>query len=306
MRQTLRPLPTRRRAAADQRTLLATLAPYFLLFLIFGLLPILYSLYLGFHRWDGLSPIRNVGLQNYARVWSDPSFVKALSNTLIIWLGSTLITVCLAFLLAFLINEYIVVGRTYFRMVFLLPLLVAPAVTAIIMRVIFSSDAGLINTVWGSLVGRPVYFDWFSSTVWIKPMIILMIVWRWTGWHLVIFLAGLQSVPADLYEVARVDGAKGRQILTHITIPLMIPTIAFSVITATIGGIQVFDEPFVLTNGQGGTDNAGLTLGMYLYDAAFKNFQFGLGSAVSYYVFILVAGFTLIYNALMKRSRDHA
>ena len=305
MQQTLKARPLQRREAADQRTLLLTLAPYFLLFLIFGLLPILYSLYLGFHRWDGLSPIQNVGFQNYARVWSDPSFVKAVGNTLIIWLGSTVLTVSIAFVLAFLVNEYVVVWRTYFRMVFLLPLLVAPAVTAIIMRVLFSSDAGLINSVWGSVVGHPVYFDWFSSTVWIKPMIILMIVWRWTGWHFVIFLAGLQSVPSDLYEAARVDGASGSQILPRITIPLMLPTIAFSVITATIGAIQVFDEPFVLTNGTGGTDNAGLTLGMYLYNAAFRNFQFGLGSAVSYYVFILVAGFTLVYNALIRRSREN-
>lgn len=306
MQQTLKSRPTGRREAADQRTLLATLAPYFLLFIIFGLLPILYSLYLGFHRWDGLSVIQNVGFQNYTRVWTDPSFVKAVGNTLIIWSGSTVLTVSGAFLLAYLVNEYVVVWRTYFRMVFLLPLLVAPSVTAIIMRVLFSSDSGLINTVWGNMIGHPVYFDWFSSTVWIKPMIILMIVWRWIGWHFVIFLAGLQSVPADLYEAARVDGASGWQVLTRITIPLMLPTIAFSVITATIGGIQVFDEPFVLTNGNGGTDNAGLTLGMYLYNAAFKNFQFGLGSAVSYYVFILVAGFTVIYNALIKRSRDHA
>ena len=306
MQQTLRARPAGRREAADQRTLLATLAPYFLLFIIFGLLPILYSLYLGFHRWDGLSAIQNVGFQNYTRVWTDPSFVKAVGNTLIIWAGSTVLTVSGAFLLAYLVNEYVVVWRTYFRMVFLLPLLVAPSVTAIIMRVLFSSDSGLINTVWGNMTGHPVYFDWFSSTVWIKPMIILMIVWRWTGWHFVIFLAGLQSVQADLYEAARVDGASGWQVLTRITFPLMLPTIAFSVITATIGGIQVFDEPFVLTNGTGGTDNAGLTLGMYLYNAAFKNFQFGLGSAVSYYVFILVAGFTVIYNALIRRSRDHA
>ncbi len=305
MQQTLKARPVQRREAVDRRTLLATLAPYFLLFLIFGLLPILYSLYLGFHRWDGLSPIKSVGFQNYARVWTDPSFIKAVTNTLIIWLGSTVLTVTTAFVLAFLVNEYVVIWRTYFRMVFLLPLLVAPAVTAIIMRVLFSSDSGLINTFWGNLVGHPVYFDWFSSTVWIKPMIILMIVWRWTGWHFVIFLAGLQSVSGDLYEAARVDGATGRQVLARITIPLMLPTIAFSVITATIGGIQVFDEPFVLTNGTGGTDNAGLTLGMYLYNAAFRNFQFGLGSAVSYYVFILVAGFTLVYNALIRRSREN-
>jgi ABC-type sugar transport system permease subunit len=279
-----------------------SVSPFFVLFAIFGAIPIGYAFYAGFTRWDGLTDPQWIGLSNYTRLLDDPVFRTALVNTLYIWIGSTVLTVGLAFGLAYLINEYVFVGRSFFRVVFLFPLLVAPAVTAIIVGVLFSPTSGIVNAVWGLFAGHKVSFDWLDSTRWIKPIIILMIAWRWTGWHFIIFLSGLQTIPRDLYDAARIDGANGFQVFRTITFPLMIPVLLFSVVSATVGGLQVFDEPYVLTNGSGGTLNSGNTLGMYVYQTAFQEFHFGRASAMSYVVFALIAIFSLV-NVRLLRAR---
>lgn len=283
------------------RAFYATVAPFFVIFAVFSLFPVLFSLYLGFNRWDGFGRPEFVGLDNYLRALDDPVFRKAIWNTFVVWIASAAVTVALAFGLAVLVNEYVVVGRQYFRIVFLFPLLVAPAVSAVILRVMFSSNGGIVNTVIGAITGEPYYFDWLGSEAWIKPLVVLLVVWRWTGWHFIIFLSGLQSISRDLHEAARIDGASRVQIFLHVTVPLMLPTLAFSITNATLGGLQIFDEPFVLTAGTGGTDNATTTLGMYLYATAFTNFDFGLGSAVSWYIFTAITLLTIFYHRLLGR-----
>lgn len=281
-------------------------APFFVIFAVFSLFPVLFSLYLGFNQWDGFSDPQFVGFDNYVRALRDPVFQKALGNTLYLWFWSTLLTVSLALTLAVLVNEYVTVGKTYFRMVFLLPLLVAPAIAAIILRIFFSSNGGLVNLVTGAATGTPSYFDWLGSEFWIKPLVVLLVIWRWTGWHMIIFLAGLQSIPRDIYEAARMDGVGRWAIFSRITVPLLLPSLAFSIITATLGGLQMFDEPYVLTQGVGGTNNSATTLGMYLYATAFTQFNFGLGSAVSWYIFAAVVAMTVIYRAVSKRMTGAA
>jgi ABC-type sugar transport system permease subunit len=306
-----RPLPVVERRGGGARALLLRLRgnwmfylsvlPFFVLFAVFGALPIGYAFYAGFTRWDGITEPQWIGLRNYTQLLDDPIFRTALVNTLYVWIGSTVLTVGLAFVLAFLVNEYVFVGRGFFRIVFLFPLLVAPAVTAIIVGVLFSSSSGIVNAVWGLFAGHKVTYDWLDSTRWIKPIIILMIAWRWTGWHFIIFLSGLQTISRDLYDAARIDGANGLQVFRTITLPLMIPVLLFSVISATVGGLQVFDEPYVLTNGSGGTLNSGTTLGMYVYQTAFQEFQFGRASAISYVVFAMIAVFSLINVRILRR-----
>jgi ABC-type sugar transport system permease subunit len=278
-----------------------SIAPFFVLFALFGAYPIIASFYYGFTRWDGLSQPEFIGFGNYRALFSNPDFPKILYNTFYIWFFSTLITLALAFLLAFLVNHYVRVARTFFRIVFLFPLLVAPALTAIIISVIFSTEAGLVNTVWSFLAGHKVEYDWFSSGIWIKPMIILMVVWRWTGWHFILFLSGLQTIPSEVYESACIDGAKGRQIFRYVTFPMMRPMILVSAVIATIGGLQIFDEPYVLTGGTGGTLQAGTTLGLYQYQTAFQQFNFGLASATSYVIFAIILVFSLINFRLLRR-----
>jgi cellobiose transport system permease protein len=282
-------------------TFYLSVAPFFLVFLAFSIFPVGFSFYLGMSNWDGFSDPHFVGLANYARALADPVFQKAIWNTLYLWFWSTLLTVGLALALAVLINEYVLVGKTYFRLVFLLPLLVAPAIAGIILRVFFTSNGGVVNMLMGAVQGQPNYFNWLASEAWIKPLVVLLVIWRWTGWHMIIFLAGLQAIPRDLYEAARIDGAGRWATFTRITVPLLIPALAFSIITATLGGLQMFDEPFVLTQGQGGTNNSTTTLGMYLYATAFFQFDFGLGAAVSWYIFAAVIAFTLLHRSVSKR-----
>ncbi len=283
------------------RAFYLAVAPFFAIFMLFSVFPVAFSLYLGFNQWDGFGEPNFVGLENYIRALRDPVFQKAIWNTLFLWFWSTLLTVGLALTLAVLINEYVAFGRNYFRMVFLMPLLVAPAIAAIILRIFFTSNGGLVNLLVGASTGTPSYFDWLGSELWIKPLVVLLVIWRWTGWHMIIFLAGLQSIPRDIYEAARMDGVGRWAIFSRITVPLLLPALAFSVITATLGGLQMFDEPYVLTHGLGGTNNSSTTIGMYLYATAFTQFNFGLGAAVSWYIFAAVVAMTVLYQAVRRR-----
>lgn len=277
------------------------IAPFVVVFLAFSIFPVAFSFYLGLSKWDGFSDPQFVGLANYIRAVGDPVFQKAIWNTVYLWFWSTLLTVGLALALAVLVNDYVIGGKTYFRLVFLLPLLVAPAIAAIILRVLFTSNGGVVNMMIGAAQGEPTYFNWLASEFWIKPLVTLLVIWRWTGWHMIIFLAGLQAISRDIYEAARLEGVSRWAIFTRITIPLLLPSLAFSIITATLGGLQMFDEPFVLTQGQGGTNNSTTTLGMYLYATAFTQFDFGLGAAVSWYIFAAVVGFTLLSRSINSR-----
>jgi multiple sugar transport system permease protein/cellobiose transport system permease protein len=284
----------------QHRNFYLMVSPFFVLFGIFGLLPIVAAVWIGLTDWDGLNPARFVGLANYAAILTDPLFAKAVGNTVFIWVGSTIITCGLAFVLAYLINEYVLVGGGMLRMLFLLPMLAAPAVIAIIMSVLFSTNAGLMNAALSVLTGDRVTFDWLASTGWIKPIVIVMITWRFLGFHLLLFVAGLQSVPRELYDAARVDGANGRQVFWRVTVPLMLPIIFFSATSSTVGAFQLFDEPFVLTNGSGGTDQAAEVMGTMLYRTAFSEFEFGTASALSWIMFALIAVFTIVNSRLLR------
>jgi cellobiose transport system permease protein len=156
----------------------------------------------------------------------------------------------------------------------------------------------------GATTGTPSFFDWLNDTGWIKPLVVVLIIWRWTGWHMIIFLAGLQAIPRDIYEAARMEGVGRLAIFTRITLPLLIPAVSFSLMTATLGGLQIFDEPYVLTLGTGGTDNSTTTIAMYLYATAFTQLNFGLASAVSWYLFAAILGMTLLFRTLQKRAAE--
>lgn len=296
----------RRRVRRGAGIFYVVVAPFFVVFAAFSLFPILFSLYLGFNQWDGFSPLKFVGLANYVQAINDPVFQQAIWNTLFLWFWSTLLTVSLAMGLAVLVDRYALFGRSYFRMVFLVPLLVAPSIAAIILRVFFTSNGGLVNLLVGAVAGQPSYFDWLGSTEWIKPLVVLLVIWRWTGWHMIIFLAGLQAISEEIYEAARMEGVSRWAIFSRITVPLLLPSLAFSIITATLGGLQMFDEPWVLTIGTGGTNNAATTLGMYLYATAFTQFNFGLGSAVSWYIFAAVVVLTIGYRVILRRLDPQA
>lgn len=281
------------------------ISPFFILYAIFGLFPNLFALLLSFEDWDGISPRKWVGLFNYQRLLQDEIWWKAVYNTIWLMFGTMVPQLFLAFLLAFILNSGYIRFKDAFRTAFFTPVIASSVATAIVFAALFGTKYGMLN-YFLSFLGIP-QIDWLGSANWVKPAIALLVIWRWTGYNTVIYLAGLQSIPTDLYEAAKVDGAKQRDIFWYITLPLMRPVITFTVILSIIGSLQLFEEPLLLTGGTnstapGGTDRAGLTTLMHIYNVSFQYVKFGYGSAMSFALFVLIFVFSFVYNRFLGRN----
>lgn len=276
-----------------------SIAPFYILFVVFGLFPIVFSLYLSFHSWDGIGEMRYVGLEQFKYLVTDSNFWLSLLNTLEIWVISTIPMLFLALLIAFLLNSQIRY-KGFYRIAYFIPNVTSLVAIAIIFGSIFANHFGLLNSVITAAGGTP--FAWLNSTWGIKIAIAAMIVWRWTGYNAIIYLAGLQAISTSLYEAARVDGANSMQIFFRITIPLLRPVILFTVITSTIGGMQIFTEPQVLVGNGGGPGQSGLTMVLYLYQQAFTKNQFGYGAAIGWGLFVIVVLFSAINWRVVQRA----
>lgn len=275
------------------------ISPFFILFAVFGLFPILFSVYLAFQSWDGLAPMRFVGLANFRFLLSDPIFWLSIENDFIIWIESTIPMLLIALVLACLLNSALVRWRGFWRFAFFLPNITSIVAEAVVFGALFATKYGLLNYLLGKM-GLPTV-DWLNSNWSIQVVIALMTIWRWTGYNVIIFLAGLQAIPEDLYEAARIDGASSATIFTRITIPLLRPTVLFAVIMSTIGNMQIFTEPQVLTGGTGGPGQGGLTTVLYIYNEAFTNHLFGYSSAVSWGLFVIIGMFSLLNMILVRK-----
>ena len=253
------------------------IAPFYIIFAIFGLFPIVFALYLAFQNWDGIAPMEYVGLAQFQYLISDRLFYDSVVNTLIIWVISTVPMLAFALVLAFMLNQSIR-GKTLYRIGFFIPNVTSIVAIAIVFGSLFGNQFGLINALLRSLGADQI--GWLTSDFGIKFTVAAMVIWRWTGYNAIIYLAGLQAIPDDLYDAAKVDGASTLQLFKDITVPLLRPVILFTVITSTIGGLQIFTEPQVLFgNSTGGPGAAGQTMVLYLYDQAFVQNQFGYGAA---------------------------
>lgn len=259
-------------------------APAFILFLLFMLYPIIYSFLLSLQtNRDGQQVW--VGLNNYGRLLGDELFHKALFNTFIVLIIQVPIQLTLAMLLAVALNSPFLRGRTVFRAIYFLPAITGLAAVAVIFRILFADPDGIINAFLSIFTLGPI--NWTLNEFWNRVLLILAITWRWTGYNMVIYLAGLQSIPSDLYEAADVDGASGPTKFFNITLPLMRPIILFTTILSTIGTLQIFDESYLLTNG--GPQNATMTVGFYLYRTAFRQADFSYASTIAYGLLVFIA-----------------
>nr|WP_235680393.1 sugar ABC transporter permease [Paenibacillus albicereus] len=276
------------------------ISPFYLLFAVFGLFPIAFSMYLSFQKWDGIGRMSYNGLNNYRFMLTDPDFWKAVGNTLLIWIYSTIPMLFLALVVAFLLNSAFVRMRTLYRVGYFLPNVTSLVAVAIIFGTIFSNNYGLLNYVLDLLGLNSI--EWLNRTWGIQLAISVMVIWRWAGYNAIIYLAGLQSIPTVLYEAAKIDGASGMQAFFRITIPNLRPIILFTLITSTIGGMQVFTEPQVLVGNDGGASGGGLTIVLYLYREAFVHNYFGYGAAVGWGMFLLIALFSIV-NWLFVQGR---
>ena len=291
----------RRRRRRENLPLYIAISPFYLLFAVFGLFPILFSIVLSFTDWDGMGEISFVGLAQYQFLVTDDRFWNAVGNTFIIWILSTVPMLFLAMAIAFLLHQNIRFTPLY-RVAFFLPNVTSMVAMAIVFGSVFSDTFGLVNSAMTALGLDAV--PWLSSPWGIKITIAAMVIWRFTGYNAIIYLAGLQSIPTDLYDAARVDGASLLQVFFRITIPLMRPIILFTVITSTIGGLSLFTEPQVLLGDGGGAGEAGMTIVLYQYNQAFTEFDFGYGSAIAWALFLIAAVFAIINWRLVSGRGD--
>ncbi|WP_193581102.1 carbohydrate ABC transporter permease [Paenibacillus aceris] len=277
------------------------ISPFYILFIAFSLFPILFSLYLAFHSWDGLGPMEFVGLRNFRNLLTDdPEFWKSVGNTFVIWFLSTVPQLFAALVIAFLLNAAFMRFKDFYRAVYFLPNITSIVAVAIIFGSFFGSQFGLINGLLQA-VGLP-RIEWINDPFWVKVAISLMVIWRWSGYNAIIYLAGLQSIPHDLYEAATIDGASRTQQFISITLPLLRPIILFTVILSTIGGMQLFTEPLILVGNTGGATKEGLTLVLYLYNQAFGNQMFGYASAVAWMLFLIIGIFSFVNWKFVSRG----
>ena len=282
----------------------AAVAPFFILFAIFGAFPVLFSIWISFHSWDGIGQMKWVGLEEYSYLLSDPVFWKAIGNTLIIWVLSTVPMLLLALVIANALHNA-TRFRSFYRIAYFIPNVTSVVAVTLVFGSIFSNNFGLLNAFLESIgVGK---IDWLTQPWGIKIAIATIVTWRWVGYNAIIYLAGLQAIPADVYEAAKVDGASPRQTFWRVTVPMMRPVILFTAVTSTIGGLQIFTESRVLfgdTSSIGGPGDAGLTIVSYLYQSAFIKNQFGYGAAIGWALFILIVLFSIVNWRLIGGTDD--
>ncbi len=284
------------------------ISPFFLLFAVFGLYPLLFSLYLSFVKWDGLTEMRWIGLANFATMLDDEILWRSLWNTLVIGLLYVPPMMILAFVFAQILNLQWLKLRALFRAALFLPCVTPMVVIATIFGLIFSSEKGVLNFAI-TQAGHALPFlhlkpiPWLTSEDWSKTSIAILTVWRWTGYNMVLMLAGLQGIPLEYYEAATVDGASLWQRVRHITMPLMRPTFRFCGLLSLLGTIYMFDEIFVLTNG-GGPGTSSINFGVYLFNISFGDFKFGYASCVAYSMAILVFLATLLISRFNRREGE--
>ncbi|EHI97825.1 ABC-type transporter, integral membrane subunit [Clostridium sp. DL-VIII] len=281
--------------------------PYFVVFLLFSLYPIIYTLIISLEKWDGMSLNQTfVGLKNYVTLIHDSLFYQAIANTLIMWICAVIPQMVLALLLAVLFNSAKKIrGKEFFRAAMYLPNLVTPAAVAVLFVFLFDWQTGAVNKVLLNLhlIKEPV--NWFLSEFSSRGIMSLISWWMWFGYSTIIFGAGLNNIPAELYESASIDGATPWESFKSITMPLLKPTLLFAAVTSLIGGMQTFDIPYVMTGGQGNPNNKTLTVVMYLYNTAFQNSNYGYGSAIGYGLFILILIFSIITFKFINRNVEN-
>ena len=278
------------------------LSPFVILFLVFGMFPLAFSLYLAFQTWEptsGLAAMQFVGLENFAFSLQDEWFWKSLKNTAWLALASGVPQHLVAIPLAVFIHTSFKRLRNGVVGAYFLPYITSTVAVAIMFSSLFSTDYGVVNTALGSLFGlAPI--DWLGTPENIKPAIAMIVFWRYVGFNVVLYLAALQTIPKDLYEAATMDGAGRLQQFFYITLPSLKPMIFFGVTLSVIGGLQLFEEPFILTGGRGGSDQSGMTTAIYLYRMAFDFNDFGAASAMSWLLFVVVVLLTWLTTRAFK------
>ena len=285
--------------AGEGRLAFFAISPFYFLYLIFGIFPILYTSYMAFFNWDPLGEKVFIGLGNFVNLLADDTLWKALRNTLSIWVLGTVPQLALALYMATLLNRTRLKFSGFWRSAILIPNVTSVLAIAVIFSSLYGRDFGLINYAL-SFFGIDK-INWMNGTFSSHVEIATMIIWRWTGYNALIYLAAMQSIPKELYESAQLDGANGWEQFRYITLPGIRNVLIFTVTMSTIGGLQTFNEPYILGGVTGGNDKQFYTLAMFLYEEAFRKFQFGYGAAIGIFIFFCVVIFALINATIASK-----
>jgi multiple sugar transport system permease protein len=278
------------------------ISPFLVLFAVFGVFPLLFSLHLAFQSWEptsGLDAMEFVGLDNFVFALGDAWFWKSLENTAWLAFASGVPQHLVAIPLAVFIHNSFRRLRDGVVGAYFLPYITSTVAIAIMFSSLFSTDFGLVNAGLKAAFGIES-IDWLGKPEHIKPAIAFIVFWRYLGFNVVLYLAALQTIPKDLYEAATMDGASRLQQFFRITLPSLKPMIFFGVTLSVIGGLQLFEEPFILTGGKGGADQSAMTSAVYLYRMAFDFNDFGGASAMSWLLFVVVALMTWLTNRAFR------
>jgi multiple sugar transport system permease protein len=279
------------------------LLPGLVLFVLFFLGPMLYSLRISFFEWKIVHPDQSVfvGFRNYQHALSDSIFQRAILNTLAYTGITVLVKIILGLGVALLLNQRLP-GRTFFRVAYYLPVITSWVIVSLLFEYMFNGQAGLVNYILKDILRLiPKDVLWFADPILTLVPIILLDIWKGIGWAAIIFLAGLQGIPAELYEAARVDGADSATQLRYITWPLLGPTTVFLIVVLVIGGLNAYVPFQLMTNGGDPMDltHSVLTL---MYEATFGRIDFGYGAAISYLLTVFVFIVSLIELRLMRQQ----
>ncbi|HNA88641.1 MAG TPA: sugar ABC transporter permease [Anaerolineales bacterium] len=301
------PLKLNKKTNTPQRTqerlvIFLFLLPALTLFLVFVVFPIFQSLYYSFFTWNGLGPaVDFVGLENFKKILADKVFLKALTNGVLIIIFSLAFQLPFSLFLAVLVGRNLP-GRVFFRTIFFMPYVLSEVITALMWLFLYNPDPerGFFNAILITLGSEP--HAWLADTKLVLPAIFLALTWKYFGFHMLLFLTGLQNIPEEVEDAARIDGANSLQNFFYVTLPLLGSTIRTSVYLSILGSLQQFILVWIMS--KGGPVNASETLSTYMYRFGFIRFQLGYGSAVAIYMFLLSLIFSLIYQRL-TRQPDH-
>lgn len=277
--------------------------PYFLIFIVFQLFPILFTLYLTTVNWNGISKMHFVGFSNFARLLSDKFFYLSLWVTLRIWLIAAVPQILMALFLASLFSYRKIRGKALFQAVFYLPNLITATSVAVLFSILLDHQGGALNQILLKLHILKEPIKWLIYPKWASLTVSFIQWWQWFGYTMILVSAGIKAIPSELFEAAKIDGASFYHSFIKITLPLLKNTLTYVLITSIIGGLQIFDVPNVLTGGLGEPDKSILTVVMYLYNTSFRYSNYGYGSAVAYGLFFVICIFSFIsFKNIQRRA----
>ena len=293
-----------RRFSSDRIKVFLFLIPAAVLLLVFLVIPIFQCLYYSLFNWNGMGPAEDfIGILNYKKIINDSVFIKAVLNTFAIVGLSLFVQLPLALFLAIMIGRGIK-GRAFYRTVFFLPYVLSETITAVMWRILYNPDPkrGFINAVFQAFGWKMQ--DWLGNMNLVLFSIFIVLTWKYIGFHMLLYITGLQNIPRDVEEAALIDGVNKRQMFTHITLPLLGGTIRTSAYLSVLGSLQVYAIVWIMT--KGGPVNASEVLSTYMYRFSFVRFQLGYGAAVAIVMLIISLIFSITYMSLTRRTEHVA